>query len=141
MMPKNDAEWKKKLTDQQFKVLRKKSTELPFTGKLLYNKDSGVYMCAGCGASIFSSDKKFDSGTGWPSFWEPIKDAVKTKIDKGLFMTRTEVICAKCDGHLGHVFGDGPESVTDEKGEKMKASGLRYCINSCSLNFKDKKKS
>ena len=139
-MPKNDEEWKKKLTSEQFKVLRKKGTELPFTGKLLYNKDKGAYACAGCGSPIFSSDKKFDSGTGWPSFWEPIKWSVETKEDSGLFMKRTEVICKKCGGHLGHVFDDGPTEVKKEDGTKVKASGLRYCINSCSLEFDKKKK-
>jgi len=129
-MPKNDNEWKKKLTPEQFKVLRKKGTEAPFTGKLLYNKKSGVYTCAGCGLPIFASDKKFDSGTGWPSFWEPIKGAVEVKEDKSLFMKRTEVICKKCGGHLGHVFNDAPQTPT----------GMRYCINSCSLDF-DKEKS
>ena len=125
--PKTDDEWKKKLTPDQFRVLRRKGTELPFTGKLLYNKDKGAYVCAGCGTPIFSSDKKFDSGTGWPSFWAPIKGAVETKTDRGFFMKRTEVLCKKCGGHLGHVFDDGPQP-----------TGLRYCINSCALGF-DKK--
>lgn len=125
----SDNEWKKKLTPEQFKVLRKKGTEMPFTGKLLYNKDKGIYMCAGCGSPIFSSEKKFDSGTGWPSFWEPIKGAVETKTDRGLFIKRTEVMCKKCGGHLGHVFDDGP-----------KPTGSRYCINSCALGFESKTK-
>ena len=140
MMPKNEEQWKKKLTPEQFKVLRKKSTELPFTGKLLYNKEKGVYMCAGCGAAIFSSDKKFDSGTGWPSFWEPIKGAVETKTDRGLFVKRIEVICKKCGGHLGHVFDDGPTEVRRADGTSVRATGLRYCINSCALGFDKKKK-
>ena len=139
-MPKNDEEWKKKLTPEQFRVLRGKGTELPFTGKLLYNKDKGAYVCAGCGSPIFSSDKKFDSGTGWPSFWEPIKGAVKTKTDKGFLMTRTEVLCSKCGGHLGHVFDDGPTEVGRADGTSVRATGLRYCINSCSLGFEKKKK-
>ncbi len=120
-----DNKWKKKLTPEQFHVLRKKGTEIPFTGRLLYNKDKGVYMCAGCGNPVFASGKKFDSGTGWPSFWEPIKGAVKTKTDRDFLMTWTEVLCKKCGGHLGHVFDDAPQTPT----------GLRYCINSCALGF------
>ena len=128
MKDMKDEDWKKKLTDSQYKVLRKKSTELPFTGKLLHNKDKGRYICAGCGSMLFDSDAKFDSGTGWPSFYDAKKGAVKFIEDNALFMKRTEVVCAKCGGHLGHVFNDGPKEKT----------GKRFCINSCALDFKKK---
>ena len=128
-MKEKEENWKKKLTDKQYKVLRKKGTELPFTGKLLRNKKKGNYLCAGCGNVLFDSDTKFDSGTGWPSFYDARKNAIKFKEDKGLFMKRVEVICAKCGGHLGHVFNDGPKEKT----------GKRYCINSVALGFKGKK--
>ncbi len=123
-MPESD--WKKKLTEEQYRVLREKGTEMPFTGKLLHNKKDGMYYCAGCGARLFPSEKKFDSGTGWPSFTAAEKSAVELNEDNSLFMKRTEVICKKCKGHLGHVFDDGPE------GKK------RFCINSCVLDFKKK---
>jgi peptide-methionine (R)-S-oxide reductase len=126
-----DEDWKKKLTPKQYKVLRKKGTELPFTGKLLHNKGKGKYVCAACGAELFDSNTKFDSGTGWPSFYDAKSGAVKFNEDKGLFMKRVEVVCAKCGGHLGHVFNDGPREKT----------GKRFCINSESLGFKGKKKS
>ena len=122
---KSEEEWKKKLTPQQYKILREKSTELPFTGKLLHNKDKGKYTCAACGNVLFDSDVKFDSGTGWPSFYDARKGAVKFIEDKSLFMKRTEVVCAKCGGHLGHVFNDGPREKT----------GKRFCINSACLAF------
>ncbi len=128
-MPKSEEEWKKKLTPQQYKILREKSTELPFTGKLLHSKEKGKYVCAGCGAVLFNSDTKFDSGTGWPSFYQAKKDAVRFIEDDSLFMQRTEVVCAKCGGHLGHVFNDGPKEKT----------GKRFCINSCALNFREGK--
>ncbi len=124
---KTDEEWMKTLTPEEFKVLRQKGTEMAFTGKLLDNKKEGVYVCAGCGAELFSSDTKFDSGSGWPSFYEPIsRDRVDEKTDRSLFMSRTEVLCDKCGGHLGHVFTDGPEP-----------TGLRYCVNSTALHFKE----
>jgi peptide-methionine (R)-S-oxide reductase len=127
---KSEDEWKKKLTKEQYHILRQKGTERPFTGRLLNNHEKGVYICAGCGAELFSSDTKFESGTGWPSFYQPANQQnVGEKADKSLFMHRTEVLCNKCGGHLGHVFEDGPEP-----------TGLRYCINSISLDFKKEDK-
>jgi peptide-methionine (R)-S-oxide reductase len=121
----SDKEWQKRLTKEQYAVLRKKSTERPFTGKYFDNHEEGVYLCAGCGALLFKSDQKFDSGTGWPSFIDPAtSDAVETRLDTSFGMRRTEVLCKKCGGHLGHVFNDGP-----------KPEGCRYCINSASLTF------
>lgn len=126
---RSENEWKAILTTEQFNVLRKKSTEPPFTGRYVNNKENGIYFCAGCGNPLFSSDKKFDSGSGWPSFWDVIsKDSVILKLDSSLGMIRTEVVCSVCGGHLGHVFNDGP-----------KPSGLRYCINSVALKFEKKK--
>jgi peptide-methionine (R)-S-oxide reductase len=120
-----DQQWREKLTDQQYKVLRKQATERPFTGEFFNLFDDGLYHCAGCDAPLFESDTKFDAGCGWPSFNAPIEsDAVATHSDRTLGMLRTEVVCKRCGGHLGHVFDDGP-----------KPTGLRYCINSAALGF------
>jgi peptide-methionine (R)-S-oxide reductase len=124
-MERSEQAWADALTPEQFEVLRQKGTEAPFTGELLHNHETGAYTCAGCGAVLFSSDSKFDSGSGWPSFFEPANyETVATHDDVSHGMRRTEVTCARCGGHLGHVFPDGP-----------KPTGLRYCINSLSLGF------
>lgn len=124
-----EEEWKKKLTPEQYHVLREKGTEAPFTGKLLNEKGTGDFVCAACGQVVFKSDTKFESGSGWPSFYDPANTAaVKLEEDNSLGMSRTEVICANCGSHLGHVFNDAPDQPT----------GQRFCINSCSLDFKPK---
>src|SRR5262245_37316513 len=118
---KTEREWRERLTPQQYAVLREKATERPFTGGDTYSKADGVYRCAGCDADLFRSETKYDSGSGWPSFWEPAaSDAVELKPDTSHGMVRTEVLCRACGSHLGHVFDDGP-----------RPTGLRYCINSC----------
>ncbi len=122
---KTDQEWRRELAPERYKVLREKGTEPPFTGAYTHSKQSGMYRCGACGADLFSSDTKFDSGTGWPSFTEPaIAENVRLEPDNSLFMRRTEVLCAACGSHLGHVFDDGP-------GE----GGQRYCINSLALDL------
>jgi len=120
-----DAEWRSRLTANQYAILREDGTERPFTSPLLHEKRKGIFACAGCGNDLFSSATKFDSGTGWPSFWAPLDNAVNTHVDRSYGMVRTAVTCHRCDGHLGHVFDDGP-----------KPTGLRYCMNGLALTFK-----
>ncbi len=126
-----DDAWKEKLTEEQYQVLREKGTELPFTGEYWDHKERGVYRCAGCGAQLFDSVTKFNSGTGWPSFSDARPGTVRFERDASLGMDRTEVVCVACGGHLGHVFDDGPEMVQGKE-----TQGKRYCINSCALDFR-----
>jgi peptide-methionine (R)-S-oxide reductase len=124
VVQKTEDDWRRELTPEQFYVLRQHGTEPPGSSPLNREKRPGTFKCAGCGQPLFASDAKFESGTGWPSFWRPLEGAVDTSIDRSHFMTRTEVHCARCGGHLGHVFPDGPEP-----------TGLRYCINGAALDF------
>ncbi len=127
---KPESEWKTCLSPEQYQVLREKGTELPFTGKYYHYDKDGIYICAACGNKLFTSDTKYDSGSGWPSFFKPVSEnAVEVRKDLSAGMVRLEIVCGKCGSHLGHVFSDGPQP-----------TGLRYCVNSLSLNFKDKEK-
>ncbi len=127
-MDKTEDQWREELAPDRYKVLREKGTEPPFTGAYTHSKETGMYRCGACGADLFGSEAKFDSGTGWPSFTEPaVADNVVLEADKSLFMRRTEVLCGSCGSHLGHVFNDGPAP-----------TGQRYCINSCSLDLDTK---
>jgi peptide-methionine (R)-S-oxide reductase len=134
---KSEDYWKKKLTPEEYRILREKGTEPAFAGKLLGNHEDGMYHCAACGAPLFSSDTKYESGSGWPSFWNAVdEESVELAKDSSYGMTRTEVMCAKCGSHLGHFFNDGPTALPDGR----QATGARYCVNSASLKFSPRKK-
>ena len=129
-LSKTEQQWRDVLSEEEFYVLRGKGTERPFTGKYYHFQEKGVYVCAGCGNELFTSDAKYHSGSGWPSYFEPLaKDRIREHVDYTHGMTRTEIMCSRCDGHLGHVFTDGP-----------RPTGLRYCVNSISLKFKPESK-
>ncbi len=124
---RSDEEWKKILTAEEYHILREKGTEPPGSGELYHNQEHGTYMCRGCGAELFKSDAKYDSGSGWPSFWQAVDPTkIKTAVDTSFGTTRTEIMCARCGSHLGHIFDDGPKETT----------GKRFCVNSASLKFK-----
>ena len=127
-MSKSEQEWKQTLTDKEYRVLRQKGTDPPFSGEYVHQKGNGIYVCAACGNELFSSEVKYDSGSGWPSFWEPLSEEnVELKSDASHGMRRVEVVCSRCGGHLGHVFDDGPQP-----------TGKRFCINSTSVRFQKK---
>lgn len=123
-LPETEAEWRERLSDEEYRLLREQETEPRFSGEFLDEKADGTYHCAGCGAELFDSEEKYESGSGWPSFWDAVEEHVETRPDHSLGTTRTEIVCARCGGHLGHLFDDGPEP-----------TGKRYCVNSGALEF------
>lgn len=133
---KTEEEWKEELAPEEYRVLREKGTETAFTGEFCNHKEKGTYTCAGCGQPLFVSEAKYESGSGWPSFYQPVgKQSISEEADNSILMNRTEILCSRCGGHLGHVFDDGPTTLPDGR----QATGLRYCVNSASLDFRKKK--